>query len=242
MQYSVVNYKTVKENSDFRIDAEYFLPEFIELEKELKNYSCRPISDFAYVTDGEHGAVELKEEGIRYLMAENVKDGYVDISDMRYVDESIHIKNKRASVKEGDILISIKGSLGQVAVAEKSLLPANLSRDVAVIKIKDDSFLSEYVALYLQSRIGQKMSIRLGSGGVQQMITLGRLKGILVPILNTRIQNIIKDIYIKSQNLRLKSKSLYSQAELTSFRTRAFGLEIKAYTRFCEKLFRHATS
>ncbi len=213
MQYSVVNYKTVKENSDFRIDAEYHHPEYLELEKELKNYSCSPISSFAFVTDGEHGAVELKEEGVRYLMAENVKDGYVDISNIRYVDESIHIKNKRASVKEGNILISIKGSLGQVAVVENWLLPANLSRDVAIIKVKDDSFLSEYVALYLQSQVGQKMSVRLGSGGVQQMITLGRLREILVPVLSRTFQVKIKNLYIKSQDLRLNSKSLYSQAE-----------------------------
>lgn len=39
MQYSVVNYKTVKENSDFRIDAEYYHPEFLLNEKLLRRHN-----------------------------------------------------------------------------------------------------------------------------------------------------------------------------------------------------------
>jgi len=213
MQHSIVNYKTVKKNSDFRIDGEFYHPKYLDLEKRLENYPCSSIRDFAFVTDGEHGAVGLKEKGIRYLMAENIKNGYVDIRNVRYVDEQIHIKNKRASVKEGDVLISIKGSLGQIAIAEDWLVPANLSRDVAIIKIKDNSVLSEYLAIYLQSKIGQDISTRLGSGGVQQMITLGRLRGVLVPVLKISFQKIIREVYKKSQNLRLISKTLYSQAE-----------------------------
>ena len=213
MQYSIVNYKTVKENSDFRIDSEYFRPEYLELEKELLDYRCNSIDSIGYVTDGEHGAVELKEEGIKYLMAENIKNGYVDLTNIRYIDEAVNKRNKRAAVKKGDVLVSIKGSLGQVAVAEDWLLPANLSRDVAIIKIKEESILSEYLAIYLQSNIGQKMSARLGSGGVQQMITLGRLREIQIPIVKNDFQKIIQNLYIKSQIFISNSKSLYSQAE-----------------------------
>jgi len=35
MQYSVVNYRTVKENFDFRIDAEYFDPKYLQLDQIL---------------------------------------------------------------------------------------------------------------------------------------------------------------------------------------------------------------
>jgi restriction endonuclease S subunit len=213
MQYSVVNYKTVKENSDFRIDTEYFHPLYLKLDQEFLNYDTKAIGEFAYVTDGEHGAVELKNDGIKYLMGENIKEGFVNLKNIRYVDKSVHIRNKRASVEVGNILISIKGSLGDIAIVEKGLLPANMSRDVAIIKIKDPNIFSEYVCIYLMSNIGKTLAIREGSGGVQQMITLGRLRNIKVPILSDKLQKTFKRMYDKSLYLREYSKTLYSQAE-----------------------------
>ena len=35
MQYSIVNLKTVKENSDFRIDAEYYRPDYLEFLNQI---------------------------------------------------------------------------------------------------------------------------------------------------------------------------------------------------------------
>ena len=213
MQYSIVNYSDALKNSDFRMDAEYFHPLYLKLDKEFLNYDTKLIGEFAYVTDGEHGSVELKKDGIKYLMGENIKSGVVNLKNIRYVDESVHIRNKRASVEAGNILISIKGSLGDIAIAEEWLLPANMSRDVAIIKIKDTSILSEYVCIYLMSNIGQTLAIREGSGGVQQMITLGRLRNIKVPVFSEIMQTRLKEMYKKSLQLRESSKSLYAEAE-----------------------------
>ena len=37
MQYSVLYYQEVKRNPDFRYEAEFFLPKYLELEKKLLN-------------------------------------------------------------------------------------------------------------------------------------------------------------------------------------------------------------
>ena len=42
MQYSVVNYKTAKENSDFRIDGDYFEPKYEEIIEAVKKYLPPP--------------------------------------------------------------------------------------------------------------------------------------------------------------------------------------------------------
>jgi restriction endonuclease S subunit len=103
--------------------------------------------------------------------------------------------------------------LGMVAVAEEWLLPANMNRDVAIIKMKKAKILSEYLGAFLMSKYGQFQLIREGSGGVQQMITLGRLSEIRVPLLSQNIQAGIADAFRKAKHERDKAKDLYFKAE-----------------------------
>ena len=212
MQYSVVNFSNIVNDCPiFRIDSEYFKNEFIELNNILTNKKHIILKDISRATDGEHGSVEFREEGIKYLTAEHIKNGYVDISNIRYIDKETDKRNARASVKPGDVLVSIKGTLGQVALAEKWLLPANMNRDVAIIKINTQEIDGAYLTVFLLSKYGLFQSKRAGSGGVQQMITLDNLRLFKIPILN--IQNLIKELYLKSLSYKAMSKDLYQQAE-----------------------------
>lgn len=52
MQYSVLNYKTVKENIDFRYEPEFFLPKYIEQEKALSRQSTIPLTGCATFSNG----------------------------------------------------------------------------------------------------------------------------------------------------------------------------------------------
>lgn len=151
----------------FRMDSEFYRPEFLIRDNELSHIPLRSLGHLAFIADGEHGSVPYSESGVRYLTAENIQQGYVDISEVRYVDEWVNKRNARAAVKAGDILISIKGTLGQVAVAEEWLLPANMNRDVAIAKIRSPRLRSEFLAAFLLSRFGRFQALREGSGGVQ---------------------------------------------------------------------------
>ena len=213
MQYSIVSYNSL-EHSYKRLDAEFYQPIYLELDKELSKYSIKTIAAIAKVTDGEHGSVDLLDDGIKYLTAENIKEGFVDLSKVRYVSNEVDERNKRARVNVGDILISIKGTLGEVAIANKSLLPANMNRDVAIIKLISHEFTPEYLAVFLMSRIGNLQAVREGSGGVQQMITLGRLKNIKFPIVSKRFQDFIKIVLSDFNKCRDLSTEKYAQAQM----------------------------
>ena len=47
MQYSVVRYSELKENSDFRIDAEYFYPEFIRVSELVNSKKNAIFADYS---------------------------------------------------------------------------------------------------------------------------------------------------------------------------------------------------
>lgn len=199
--------------SGFRIDSEFYKDEYIQQDYKLSGLKCSALGQLAKVTDGEHGSVSFVANGIKYLTAENVKQGFVDFEGVRFVDSRVDQKNARARVNVGDILISIKGTLGQVGVAESNLLPANMNRDVAIIKPFQSSPSGYYIAAFLRSSYGTYQLAREGSGGVQQMITLERLRDIKIPILaEDSIASIAYEYKLALQK-RNESILIYAEAQ-----------------------------
>lgn len=201
-----------------RIDSEYYQLHFIENEELLLSNAHFRIGQRYFVTDGEHGSAEYLSSGVKYLTAENVKSGFVDISNVRYVSEAVHKKNARASVNPGDVLISIKATLGQIALAEEWLPPCNMNRDVAIIKrlsVKISRNECGYLAVFLMTKYGGIQAHRGGSGGVQQMITLERLRQFIVPAFSESFYAEINDLLLTAYECRNDSKASYAEAEKT---------------------------
>ena len=81
-----------------RMDAEYYAKEYIyEIELLLKRKHFT-IGKHYKVTDGEHGSVEYLENGVKYLTAENIKMGYVDLSKIR--SRGVNRQNQLAIARE----------------------------------------------------------------------------------------------------------------------------------------------
>lgn len=57
---------------------------------------------------------------------------------------------KRSQLKENDILFSIAGTLGRVAVVNTNILPANTNQALAIIRLKKGHF--KYIKTYLQGK------------------------------------------------------------------------------------------
>ena len=87
IEYSKIEYEN-------RFDSEYFQKKYLQAESFLRKKIIHSIGEEYKVTDGEHGSVKLQESGIKYLTAENVKKGFVDISKVRYVNEEVNQRNK----------------------------------------------------------------------------------------------------------------------------------------------------
>lgn len=212
LEVSEILYSKIHDEN--RYDSEFFKKKFMAAEIFLNKIATFQIAEEYVVTDGEHGSVIIRDNGVKYLTAENIKRGYIDISNVRYVDATVDKKNARARVQSGDILISIKGTLGEVAVAQEWLLPANMNRDVAILKPLSSYSLPEFVTIFLMSKYGALQSFRGGSGGVQQMITLERLRKFKIPRLSHICSLAIAKLYKQCQILLSDSKKMYIQAEV----------------------------
>ncbi len=196
-----------------RIDAEYFLKQNLLYEDLLNRHSCFVLGDISIVTDGIHDSIDYDETSeINLISATSPKDNYFDLTRNVHISSEQHYKNPRTALRENDIVLSTVGTIGNCAIVNKEILPANSDRHVGIIRIKEE-LTPSVVSTFLLSKYGRNQTIRESTGNVQLNLFLYKIRAIKIPKFSSEFQNIIEDDYNFAQNLLINSKSYYIQAE-----------------------------
>ncbi len=208
--YSIIQKSQLE--GEHRLDAEYYQPDFLKVKSFLESIPHVVLGEHAFITDGEHGSVDFIDRGVQYLTAENIQEGFINISEPRFVSKLVDLRNKRASLVSDDVVVSIKGTVGLAAITFEEDLPANMNRDVSRIHVKD-SINPFYLVAFLNSTLGRGQTLRESSGNVQQMTTLGRVRELLIPIISEETSRQMEQMIKDARNELKKSEFLYKQAE-----------------------------
>ena len=136
-------------------------------------------------TDVTYGIVQAGEEfpgGIPYIRTGDLVDGEIDCSSLRHTNPEIANKFRRSRVEAGDIVMSIRATVGTTAVVPESLDGANLTQGTARIA-PGDLVCGEYLLQYLRMPSTQFWIQRQVKGATFREITLKRLRElpVLVP-------------------------------------------------------------
>ncbi len=200
-------------NNEIRFDAEYFKKTNLQLLDEIKTKPYKYISEFAYVTDGIHTAIDYCEiSNVNLISATSPRENVFDLSRQVFISEAAHLNNPRTALKEGDVIVSTVGTIGNCAVVDKSTLPANSDRHVGIIRIEKD-FSAYFLSTFLLSKYGKFQTIRESTGNVQLNLFLYKIRELIVPCLTLDFQVQIETL-VKNAHLKLEqSKSSYTQAE-----------------------------
>jgi len=84
---------------------------------------------------------KFQEAGINFIKIESIKeDGLFIPEKFAFVSDECHQAFKRSQLKENDILFSIAGALGRIAIVTNEILPANTNQALAVITLKPNVF------------------------------------------------------------------------------------------------------
>ena len=105
------------------------------------------------ITDGSHNP-PAGIENSKHLMlsSKNINDDEITTTAPRFLtDEQFDIENKRTNVLSGDLLMTIVGTVGRVAVVPEMLAGICLQRSVAVIKPNPTIITNRYLMYQLQS-------------------------------------------------------------------------------------------
>jgi restriction endonuclease S subunit len=216
----MITYSIIKKSQiegAHRLDAEYYQPEILEVAKKLDSIPTKTISEISesVLSFGAYSLtnyIKWEDSGIPYLKVENIKDGFIDFSEVNFISEEIDKILRKSQVKEGQVIITMAGTIGNTAVAHRVPEKVNSNQATAKITLKN-GYSPYYLTAFLNSYYGRKQIEREIVSSVQPNIFLWQIKNFKVPILPKEKQKEIEEIYKKGLNELENSKSLYSQAE-----------------------------
>ena len=213
MQYSIVK-KSNLENIAFRLDSEYYHPDNLNLYNRLLSIRHKRIGEIAFVTDGIHESISFDQNSeILLISAKAPKENYFETTGLSYISEEQDNKNPRTRLKVDDIVISSVGTIGNCAVVDKSILPANSDRHVGIMRIQNNKFKPRFISSFLLSKYGRFQSIREATGNVQLNLFIYKIKEILCPDFTDRFQEKIEYICLTANNYKINSQKKYLESQ-----------------------------
>lgn len=220
MQYSVVN-KTGLDKIVFRLDAEFYHPEFLALTRKIGS-SGRSLGEMGAVLDCSAfypsitNYYDFKGTGVPFLRVNEIQDGLVTLTqDTAFLPERIidEYHNYIAVALPGDLVIAKGGNtLGKVGLLTDKYKNYAVSRDLVILKTSNLKEINKYYLwLFLHSPHGQKLLCRTASQTGQPHLTLPAILNLHVPVFIN--QEIFESIFRKSIEFSGLSHSLYKEAE-----------------------------
>src|SRR3989338_11029910 len=201
-----------------RLDAEYYQPEYLNIEGHLlntANYKLWKDINGRFIT-GPFGSSFNVENYVsyppyRYIRGKDVKDFFLLDDDNVYIPEKDYERLKKYILYEGDILVSVVGTLGNAVIVDKNNIPS-------VFSCKSTAFRTNtlnpfFLIAYLNCLFGKKLKRKKVRGAVQTGLNIDDLKLLPIYLPNTESQNKIAKLVIDAKNNLEQSKVLYSQAE-----------------------------
>ena len=209
--FSIVKLSDIK--SAERMDAEYFQPKYEKLTSRVKKRNGKLLGDLVSIKKGiEPGAEEYQEKGKLFIRVSSLsKQGIID-KDQKYLSDELYRKLKNDfEPKVGEILLTKDATPG-IARVLKEPVEGIIAGGVLRLKTKID-IEPEYLALVVNSIIGQAQAERDAGGSVIAHWKPEQIRNMLIPILPKPTQQKIASLVKKSHQARKKAKELLDEAK-----------------------------
>lgn len=179
--------------------------EMIESEMGMipKGWKVKKIEEMCDVKGGKRlpkgkSVLDHKTE-YPYIRVTDVTKGYVDVSNIKYIDEETRKPIQKYIINYEDVYISIAGTVGLVGTIVKELDKASLTENMArIITTNVNKYL---LKLYMNSEEGIEYIKANTVGSTQPKLPLYAIKGmpiVMAPkIIESKFSNIINALYLK---------------------------------------------
>lgn len=199
-----------------RLDTDYYKTSTKAIIASIRNKKHKKLRNILEpVKNGStpDGGV-FENSGVKYYRSQDFS--MYDFKINQYITNEFNQKIIRSYVKKNDILLAVVGAtLGQVGFIHSTDLEGNINQNVARLRVKEESFLPEYIAIYLDSFIGQLYIKRLATITTQAYLNNEQLKQIEIPYLHITNQQQIVDLYKKAYEQK-QQKEVEAKALLDS--------------------------
>ena len=133
------------------------------------------------------------DQGINFIKIESItENGNFIREKFAFIDEDTNKLLNRSILKENDILFSIAGALGRVAIVHSSILPANTNQALAIIRLKNKDF-TKFIYYFLNSEKIKKLIENESVQLAQANFSLGQLSKIEIALPSIQEQEKIAE-------------------------------------------------
>lgn len=173
-----------------------------------------------------------KEKGfeVREALLADIDNGRLSVpTKLSELPQSAAPKVESAILKPGDILLSIKGTIGKIAlvtddaIAKSGSIPIIPGQSFVIIRLRKGSVIRdpEVLAGYLRSPLAQSLLQGMAGGTTIANVAMGELKDMPVPALPLGDQQSILEKYNEWQDLqysidKLREKMKYTEQQIFS--------------------------
>ena len=156
--------------------------------------ACDILNGFAFKSD------KYVENGIRIIRIANVQKGYIDENAPAfYPIDSVGLE--KYMLEEDDLLMSLTGNVGRVALLQKEMLPAALNQRVACLRLKVDRITKGFLFHILNSDFFEQQCVQASNGVAQKNISTEWLKDYEIPLYSIEKQLKITDVFDKVRRI-----------------------------------------
>jgi len=139
-------------------------------------------------------------DGVKFIRGGDIYDGRILAENLRTITADVSSSYRRTLLKGGELVVSLVGNPGHVAIVPGSLAGANLARQAGLVALRPDVD-AHFVKYFLMSPLGRAELFSQMTGSVQVVINLANLRGVRVPLPPLPIQRRIAGILSAYDNL-----------------------------------------
>ena len=206
---------------------------------------CEVLNGYAFKSE------KYTSSGVRIIRIANVQKGYIeDTAPAFYPIDTTDIE--KYTLYEDDLLISLTGNVGRVALLKKEFLPAALNQRVACLRLKDSArYDKSFLYCFLNSDYFENKCIQSAKGVAQKNMSTEWLKEYQIPNLSLEEQKEIAAVLNKiSELISARTMQLQKLDELVKSRfIEMFGMlnvnnknwPQKSLGQACEQIKRYPT-
>ena len=156
-----------------------------------------------------------KDEGALVLTATNIVNQRIDYRNNTYITWTKYNESPEIMVKEGDIIVCQRGSIGKIAIIENLQEKATINPQLLLLK--NITCNNRFLIYYLLSRNFQDSLNKIVGHGTVQMIAQKDFKELQIPLVNkkeqSRIVSVLDTFEASISNLEAQLKEREKQYE-----------------------------
>lgn len=183
-----------KAEGAFRLDAEFWQPEYLENEAVLGALHTERLKDLCssirkgifYIL-----AEDYVDEGVPFYRSANVGDILPRENDLAYITPERDLAEFKTSLDKGDVVLAKTARIGASLIMRDRV---NISQDVIGLKVRQDRIDPAYLTVFLSSPSGILQMRRWFQGQVQGHLSLPDVRNLRVPIIDREAQSAVAQL------------------------------------------------